>query len=588
MAGVWMPEMGNFTLWNAVLLAIVLTVGLVCVGCIWHALQNLKIEKSVYDALQKEDKLQVLYERYRRGEVKGPDALIVPDFYSAVVEQARQYDIQDLDSSAAVLKYLKVLYGGAIAKKLQSGYVSDRLYAVLCSVDTDNMVKKLPALEDLRELTMQRERGGLSTSAFRLLAPSILVCGILGTLVGVHSCLVGGERGNEIITVLADALLPGALAVGITVVVMSIRGIYNSRWAHFVSGFDEYTLRQLLPLFRPSTSQVETDIDQLGVALSETREQYEHIQGLRRKIRHFQKKVEKCHRLCAALLGASRSRLDADCGDYEMRYKQSLQLQEVQKKLVNALDMLQSRYKSLLQRVQLVQKRVLSPHAKHSLLRVFEQLIPPAQASIRRLYSIDLECELESLRQLVEEASKTIATTPLEDAQREEYRMKSAAEWFAHLEARCQQFEAAGQMITEIDNQIDEEIVHHLNPSISSELPALIDALNQNYDAARAVSETHRDRLVRFNKEQAKEITDKKRMMSLKVDSMLRQTGEKTSYPAGWSGFKLRVRDWRLAERDKWLQSKTIGWRTWTFIIAGVGVFVVWPAWWVCLLCGLI
>ena len=409
MVAVWMTAAWYFNELNAVLLALLLTVGCLCLVGICYALSNLKSEKSVYDAMQKDDKLQVLFERYLRGEVKTEGGSTVPDFYAAVAEQARQNGVSALDSSAAVQQYLRSLYGAAMSQKIHSGYVSDRLYAVLCSVDTENLVKKLPALEDLRELTMQRERGGFSTSGFRLLAPGILVCGILGTLIGVHSSLGGGAHGKEMIPMLADALLPGALAVGITVVVMCFRGWYNSRWAQFISAFDEYTLRHMLPLFRPSASQVETDIGTLADALRQTQEQYAHIQRLRDNLQSFQKRIGECHRTCAEMLGASRSRLEVDCSDYEQRYQQSLLLQDVQKKLVEAVDLLQVAYKSLLKRVQSVQTIVLSTGKRSSLLRALEEVIPHTRDAIIRMYDINLSKELNRLQNLVDTTGSIIA-----------------------------------------------------------------------------------------------------------------------------------------------------------------------------------
>lgn len=570
-----MPAMGNFTLWNAVLLAIVLTVGLVCVGCIWHALQNLKIEKSVYDALQKEDKLQVLYERYRRGEVKGPDALIVPDFYSAVVEQARQYGVGALDSSGAVQRYLGVLYGEAISPKIHSGYVSDRMYAVLCSVDTDNMVKKLPALEDLRELTMQRERGGLSTSGFRLLAPGILVCGILGTLIGVHSCL--GEEMQ--IDRLADALLPGALAVGITVMVMCFRGWYNSRWAQFVSAFDEYTLRHMLPLFRPAASQVESDIGTLADALSKTQAQYTQIERLRGDLQDFRKQIGACHSACAELLAASGSRLAAACSDYKQRYNQAFLLQEVQKKWVEAVDLLQVGYKELLERVLEVQKDVLSTDKRHSLLRVFEEVIPPARDAIALMYDIKVSEELTQVKQVVAESGALMAPVDENTLKTEEGHMKNMAEWMAHLADGCRKFEEAGQRITQIDDEIDEEIVRHLNPTVKSDLPAVIEQLKQNYEIARTAAVPRQSAFVSFARQQKSEMHTLRLDKDKEVKKCLDASQGVSHYPSGWAGVKLRVRDWRLAERDKWQHHRRIGWLTWLVILAALGVFVVWPAW---------
>ncbi len=579
MVAVWMSAAWYFNELNAVLLALLLTVGILCLVGIWWALSNLKLEKSVYDAMQKDDKLQVLYERYLRGEVKTEEGNAVPDFYAAVAEQARQNGVCALGSSTAVQQYLRSLYGSAISRKIHSGYVSDRLYAVLCSVDTENLVKKLPALEDLRELTMQRERGGFSTSCFRLLSPSILVCGILGTLIGVHGCLGGGVHGKAMIPMLADALLPGALAVGITVMVMCFRGWYNSRWAQFVSAFDEYTLRHMLPLFRPSASQVETDIGTLGDAMRQTREQYAQIQRLRDNLQSFQKRIGECHCACAEMLSASRSRLEVDCSDYEQRYLRALRLQEFQKKLVESVDLLQVCYKSLLKRVQSVQTIVLSTGKRSSLLRVLEEVIPPAQQAIHRMDDINLDNELIQVQQMVDDSLSIIEPIDQDALKREDDRMKEIAERLGHLDEVCRKFEAAGQRITQIDNEIDKAIVEGLTPTISRGLPDVIKQLRQNYEIARHAAEPRRKALESFALQQKSEIHTLRLAKDREVKELMNSSQGMSNYPRGWTGFKLRVRDWRLAEGDKWRRYRKIGGLTWGVILAALGVFVVWPAW---------
>ena len=576
---VWVAAAENFEALNALPLALLLTVGGLCVVGIGWALYNLKLEKSVYDAMQRDDKLQVLYERYLRGEVKTEAGLVVPDFYAAVAEQARQNGVDALDSSGAVQRYLGVLYGEAISPKIHSGYVSDRMYAVLCSVDTDNLVKKLPAMEDLRELTMQRERGGLSTSGFRLLAPGILVCGILGTLIGVHSCL-GAEMQSEVmIDRLANALLPGALAVGITVMVMCFRGWYNSRWAQFVSAFDEYTLRHMLPLFRPAASQVESDIGTLADALSKTQAQYTQIERLRGDLQDFRKQIGACHSACAELLAASGSRLAAACSDYKQRYNQAFLLQEVQKKWVEAVDLLQVGYKELLERVLEVQKDVLSTDKRHSLLRVFEEVIPPARDAIALMYDIKVSEELTQVKQVVAESGALMAPVDENTLKTEEGHMKNMAEWMAHLADGCRKFEEAGQRITQIDDEIDEEIVRHLNPTVKSDLPAVIEQLKQNYEIARTAAVPRQSAFVSFARQQKSEMHTLRLDKDKEVKKCLDASQGVSHYPSGWAGVKLRVRDWRLAERDKWQQRRRIGRLTWLVILAALGVFVVWPAW---------
>ena len=230
-------------------MTILLSAGVWAPICIWRAKNNLEAEVESFESCKK--KLSFLSASIQNGK----------DAYEAVVADASDMIMK---SSMDVQQYI---YAGVTEDKkvLNTGYVSDRLFAVLQSVNPHNLVRKTPELSDLHELTMQRERSSIATSMFRALAPCILVIGILGTLLGVHNKLdeVSGEPG---ISALTDALIPGALAVFFTVLVMVFRGYYNRKLSEFISAFDEYTLNTLLILFQPE-SQSSADTVRLNNVL---------------------------------------------------------------------------------------------------------------------------------------------------------------------------------------------------------------------------------------------------------------------------------------------------------------------------------
>lgn len=132
---------------------------------------------------------------------------------------------------------------------LKTSYVSERLAAIISAVSDKNHVRKAPSLNDLHELTLQREQGGKSVGFFRAVTPSILVLGILGTLVGVHNKL---DDLNDIrhLSTLATALLPGIMAVVTTIIMIVLRGWYNKNWSEFITKLDNLTLEKILPYFQ--------------------------------------------------------------------------------------------------------------------------------------------------------------------------------------------------------------------------------------------------------------------------------------------------------------------------------------------------
>ena len=240
--------------------------------------------------------------------------------------------------------------------------------------------------------------------------------------------------------------------------------------------------------------------------------------------------------------------------------------------------MLQAGYTSLLKRVQSVQTNVLSTGERNSLLRVFEKVIPSTREAIIQMNKIDLEKELNQVLQMVENSGSIIGHVKQEVLESEEGRMKEFVERLSLFNEGCRKFEESGHRITEIDDEIDEAIVNDVNPAIRRELPEVIEQLTKNYEIAREAAEPHRKSFESFALQQKSEIHTLRLAKDREVKVLLDSVQMVSNYPRGWAGFKLRVRDWRLAEQNKWKQRK-IGGVTWGVILVALGVFVVWPAW---------
>ena len=179
---------------------------------------------------------------------------------------------------------------------LNTSYVSERLMAIISAVNDKNHIRKTPSLSDLHELTLQREQGGKSVGVFRAITPSILVMGILGTLVGVHDKL--DELDLNHLSVLSTALWPGILAVFTTIIMIVFRGWYNKLWSQFISELDDLTLKEILPFFQ-QPEVFSLDIERFTKAASSVMEGENRLdsQQMVEQIRELNSLISEWHKL---------------------------------------------------------------------------------------------------------------------------------------------------------------------------------------------------------------------------------------------------------------------------------------------------
>lgn len=227
-----------------VICVFILIMGLV--GCGWSIIRAINNIQKEQTTLKKCKSFIENLEKYRKSN----------DGYKEFLQVIKQEEI-----TSQVIQ--KEIHGGS---PLRTSYVSERFMNILSAVSDKNHVRKAPTVSDLHELTLQREQGGKCVGLFRAITPSILVLGILGTLVGVHGKL--GEIESKHISVLASALLPGILAVITTIIMIFLRGWYNKNWSKFITELDDLTVKHILPFFQQPTI-ISLDIERFTKSVHE-------------------------------------------------------------------------------------------------------------------------------------------------------------------------------------------------------------------------------------------------------------------------------------------------------------------------------
>ena len=134
----------------------------------------------------------------------------------------------------------------------------------------------IPELTDMHELTLHNETGRFCTSTMNTIISCLLICGILGTLLGVHIVIKEVQKdGIAAIGELPNALMPSMLAVGFTIVLIILRGIYLAQVEQYVSQLDRFTLERLLPIFTPRKEDLQRSASELQ-ELTEKINELEH------------------------------------------------------------------------------------------------------------------------------------------------------------------------------------------------------------------------------------------------------------------------------------------------------------------------
>lgn len=293
---------------NAVILLILLLVGCASAACLLgFALPNLTLETQALKECKdffKEAKRRIIEKRNSLAAAN-TDKPVEHDAYRDFLEDCGRAE-KDEDNTIRQWRHFEkaedvpgaICVGAKARGERRSSYIADRLFVILCSVSTANVVRKVPTLTDLHELTQQQEHGEWTTATFRALTPSLLVIGILGTLIGVHHQLSNPNFLEGSIAQLGPALGPGILAVVGTIVCVLLRSRYNSRYAKFTKEIDEFTLEELLPFFR-TKGELQVDVE----TFEENMEKIKTLDygGLGKTIADYRQTVNDCHAVCKTL-----------------------------------------------------------------------------------------------------------------------------------------------------------------------------------------------------------------------------------------------------------------------------------------------
>lgn len=196
------------------------------------------------------------------------------------------------------------LHSGHLRKesKPNAHHFVDRVEALVVTQNTaaDKGVDiNLPGVNDLASLTEMKEQSHPCVVGLNVTISFLLILGILGTLVGIHACMAG--NGVRELAVLKPALVPSAFAVGITVLLMIAKGIYQVRRAHYMAELNLFTLLYLIPhLQRDAVGNKRMDDVQSGA------------EGLNRAVRYvgdFTQKAENGTATLKTTLEAMRDKV---------------------------------------------------------------------------------------------------------------------------------------------------------------------------------------------------------------------------------------------------------------------------------------
>lgn len=111
---------------------------------------------------------------------------------------------------------------------------------------------EVSGLQDLHELTMQSELSRTCSSGMNTIISFLLILGILGTLTGVHGVI---RTGVKDVSDLAPALEPSQWAVGFTVILLMLRGMYLRMVDRYIYRLDKLTMDCLRPALSPGKTK---------------------------------------------------------------------------------------------------------------------------------------------------------------------------------------------------------------------------------------------------------------------------------------------------------------------------------------------
>lgn len=141
-------------------------------------------------------------------------------------------------------------------KGLNGSIIGDRLRDICSVLDGAKEHVSPPQLQDMHRMSVQTMMSRVAPTGLRIISTVLLICGICGTLWGVHGALAGTEVDNmqSLLNRLPSALEPSKWAVFCTVLLLIGRGIYEAVLERFICRVDELTITRILPDLQPASN----------------------------------------------------------------------------------------------------------------------------------------------------------------------------------------------------------------------------------------------------------------------------------------------------------------------------------------------
>lgn len=167
-----------------------------------------------------------------------------------------------------------------VFKKGFLDHIAQRIHALLKGEQN----RRIPTLTELHDVTQHSEFARRYSSISRTITSVLIICGIAGSVVGIHGVDFSGEMLNK----LTAALKPSLWAVSCTVILVFIRALYIHKFRNFLDRLDNVTMSNYMPLLNSRTT-----LDVTVIELAETQKSlFGLVDGYGRLIKSVQDNME--------------------------------------------------------------------------------------------------------------------------------------------------------------------------------------------------------------------------------------------------------------------------------------------------------
>ena len=136
----------------------------------------------------------------------------------------------------------------------ERSFIEERVRVMSSAVRESNEGSMLPPLEDLEQLTREKETSRRSYLTLRGVSSIMLMLGICGTLWSVEGLNYKG--GNE---ELAKCLVPSMICIVVYIVFVVWRGKLIGQFEGLMKRLDEFTMCYLIPAMQPKSVDLEEE-----------------------------------------------------------------------------------------------------------------------------------------------------------------------------------------------------------------------------------------------------------------------------------------------------------------------------------------